>query len=406
MGPRRGSALRELGIIPDGALLVCDGKIEEVGPSRRVENLALARGAREIDASGRVVMPGFVDSHTHLAYGAPWLDDYEARIGGVNPLEAMTGWRAGLEAIRAATSKRLLARFREVIDTMARHGTTTVEAKTGFGADADAELKILRAFARLNGEPLTVDATCFAVAPLLDSGRGRPAAPDLDRVASTLLVQAARRKLARFADVFVDSGDASLENTARYLRTAARLGFLLKVHANQFGRTGGVPLAISSGAVSVDHLDYSGPEDVAALARSDTIATLLPGATFHLGCGPYAPARALADAGAAIALASNFNPNTSPTCNMQMVLSLACARMHLTPAEAITAATINGAWALRRAETCGSLEVGKSADLIVLNVSDYREIPYWFGVNAVHLTVKGGQPIYRAGVVGVTQPAC
>lgn len=398
-GPRRGPALKELGIIPDGALLVRDGLIEEVGPSRRVENLALARGAEEVDASGRVVMPGFVDSHTHFACGAPWLEDYEARISGVNPLEAMTGWRAGALALRTGSARTLEARFRKTLDAMARHGTTTVETKTGYGCDLRVDLKILRVLARLDRKPLTLAATCFAVAPLVASGRGRPAAADPDRTASALLAAAARRKVARFADVFVDSAPAALANAQRYLRAAVRLGFLLKVHTDQFSRTGGVPLAVSMGAASADHLEYASPDDIAALARSSVIATLLPGAAFHLGCVPFAPARALADAGAAIALATNCNPNTSPTCNMQMVLSLACAHMRLTPAEAITAATFNGAWALRCQEAYGSLEVGKSADFIVLNVSDYREIPYWFGVNAVHATVKRGAVVYREGAV-------
>jgi imidazolonepropionase len=399
-GPRRGAALRELSIIPDGALLVRDGIIEEVGPTRRVENLALARGAEEIDASGKVVMPGFVDSHTHLAYGAPWLDDYEARIGGVNPLDAMTGWVKGMQAIRTLSARRLEAHFRTALDVMARHGTTTLEAKTGYGGHLAAELKILRVLARLDERPLSVSATCFAVAPLLPSGHGRPAAPDLDRLASTLLPTAARRKWARFADVVVEPGAVAQESAKRYLKAAAALGFLTKVHTDQFSRTAGIPMAIACGAVSADHLEYAGEEEVAALARSQTIATLMPAATFHLG-GPYAPARALVDAGAAIALATNFDPNTSPTCNMQFVLSLACSQLRLTPAEAISAATVNGAWALRRAECCGSLEIGKFADLIVLNASDYREIPYWFGVNLVRMTVKRGEVVYREGGVGL-----
>ncbi len=396
--PRRGSALRELGIIPDGALLVRNGIIEEVGPTRRVENLALARGAREIDAAGKVVMPGFVDSHTHLAFGVPWLEDYEARIAGVNPLDAMSGWRAGAHAVRTMSARRLEAHCRAALDCMARHGTTTVEAKSGLGGDPEVDLKVLRVLARLDGAPLSVVTTCMAVAPLLASGNGRPAAPDADRF-TPVLAKAARRRLARFADVFVDAGEEGAEAARSYLRAAARLGLQLKVHADQFGLTGGVALAVAVGAASADHLVYTGPGEIAALARSNTVATLLPGSSFHLGCGPYAPARALVDAGAAVALASNFSPNTSPTCNMQMVLSLACARMRLTPAEAISAATINGAHALRRAASCGSLEVGKSGDLVVLNVADYREIPYWFGVNAVHMTVKRGAVIYREGRV-------
>ncbi len=396
--PRRGPTLRDLGIIHDGALLVRDGVIEEVGPTRRIENLALARGAEEIDASGKVVMPGFVDSHTHLIYGAPWLDDYESRIEGANALEAMTGWRDGMHAIRTMSVRCLEARTRTLLENMARHGTTTVEAKTGFGLDHECELKILRVLARLDGKPLTVLPTSFAVAPLLASGRGRPSVPDLDRIAALFLPKVARRGLAAFADVFVDAADPNLAATARYLHAARELGFQLKVHTDQFRRTGGVPLAIRYGAVSADHLEFAAVEDIVALARSDMIATLLPGSTFHLGSGRYAPGRALADAGAAIALATNCNPNTSPSYNMQMVLSLACSAMGLTPAEAICAATINGAHALRRNDV-GSLEWGKSADFLVMNVADYREIPYWFGVNTVHMTVKAGRVIYREGKV-------
>jgi imidazolonepropionase len=177
------------------------------------------------------------------------------------------------------------------------------------------------------------------------------------------------------------------------------LGFGLKLHSDQFRRSAGVALAVQHGAASVDHLEYAEAEEIAALARSPVVATLLPGSNFHLGMGRYAPARALVDAGAAVALASNFNPNTCPTYNMQMVLSLACSQMRLTPAEAISAATINGAHALGRAGKAGSLEIGKSADLLVLNVSDYREVPYHFGVNTVHMTVKRGRIIYREGPV-------
>lgn len=399
-GPRRGAALRELGIITDGAVLVRDGLIEEVGVTRRVENLAAARGALEIDAGGRVVMPGFVDSHTHLIHGVPWLDDYEARILGANPLEAMTGWRDSLHALHTTSTRRLEAAARLTLEGMARHGTTTVEAKCGYGCDAAAETKVLRVLAKLDQKPLEVLATYFAVAPLLPSGRGRPSVPDLDGTLSQTLPALARRRLARFADIFVDAGDAALAAAGRYLDAARGLGFLLKVHTDQFSHTGGVPLAVHYGAVSADHLEYASADDIAALARSETIATLLPGSAFHLRSGRAAPARALVDAGAAVALASNFNPNTSPSYNMQMVLSLACAQLGLTPAEAISAATVNGAHALRRADAAGSLELGKWGDILVLNVSDYREIPYYFGINTVHTTIQRGRIVSREGAVG------
>jgi imidazolonepropionase len=400
-GPRRGAALRDLGIIEHGALLVCDGVIEEVGPARRVENLALARGADEIDASGRVVMPGFVDSHTHLSEGGPWLDDYEARLDGADPLQSMTGWNATWQALRTASARRLQERFGSTLACMARHGTTTVEAKAGYGSDCGAELKILRVLARLNARPLDVVATYMAMGPLASAGCGRPAAPDLDHLRANVLPAIARRKTAVFADLVVEAGRNGLDAASRYMASARELGFLLKIHADEFEHTGGALLAAGHGAASADHLEYAAREDIEALARSATIATLLPGSAFHLGTGRYAPARALIDAGAAVALASNFNPNTSPTYSMPAIISLACSQMRLTPAEAIAAATINGACALRRGSQVGSLELGKAGDLIVLNTSDYRDLPCQFGVNLVHATVKRGRVIYREGQVHV-----
>ena len=396
--PRRGAALRDLGIIEHGALLARNGIIEEVGPARRVENLALARGAEEIDATGRVVMPGFVDSHTHLADGGPWLDDYEARLAGADPLDAMTGWKAALHALRTTSARRLEGRVRATLEGMARHGTTTVEAKAGFGGDTATELKVLRVLARLDGHPLDIAATYLAVKPLLAPGCGRPSAPDLDRARAQMLPGIARRGMAAFADVILEEG--GLDAAVRYLETARRLGFLLKVHADQFTCDGGALLAVQHGAASADHLEYACAEEVEALAHSGTVATLLPGSAFYLGSSRYAPARALVEAGAAIALASNFNPNTSPTYSMPAMLALACSQMRLTPAEAIAAATINGAHALRRAAQVGSLEVGKAADFIVLNAADYREVPCRLGVNPVHITVKRGRIIYREGAVG------
>lgn len=315
-GPRRGAALRELGIIADGAVLVRNGLIEEVGPSRRVENLAAARHAEVIDAGGKVVMPGFVDSHAYLAHGAE------------------------------TTAGRLEIRARHFLHSMARHGTTTCETKCG-------DLRTLRVAARLD---VVSSYSAFAPDPLLPAIR--------------------RRRLARFVDASLDyPGDA-----AGVLKAARAAGFLLKGQARQTP----VVWALPWGLVSVDRLECATAADAAALAASGTVATLLPA----IAC--QAPARMLLDAGAAVALATGFNPETSPGFSMQMAVSLACSRMGLTPAEALAAATINGAHALRCADRAGSLEVDKYGDLIILNVSDYREIPYYFGVNSVHQTIRRG----------------
>jgi len=394
--PRRGLALGELGIIRDGALLLEDGRIAEVGPSRRVENLLRARKAREIDATGRVVMPGFVDCHTHPISGMPWLDDYEARLAGAG--HAPRGLTSTINAVRRASAKRLEARARQVVHGMARHGTTTLEAKSGYGMDDTGELKILRVQAKLREAPLDIVST-FLCPRIIPAAYGGDAAGYIAWICSELLPKIRRKGLARFADFACDEQVFSPEQSQRYLETARALGFPLKVHASQFRGNGGVQQAVALNAVSADHLDYAGRNEVDLLARSNTMAVLLPGSSFHLGSGRYAPARALIDEGAAVALGTNFNPGTSPTYNMQMVVALACACLGMSPAEALCAATFNAACAIGCGNFAGSLEAGKAGDLIVLNAADYREIPYHFGVNLVRMTVKRGAIIYKEGAV-------
>jgi imidazolonepropionase len=266
---------------------------------------------------------------------------------------------------------------------MARHGTTTVEAKSGYGLDEVAECKMLRVMARLGVVPTYLGAH---VPP-----PGVPSGEYVGWMCRRMLPLVARRGLARFADVYCDVGAFALDEARFYLECAANSGLGLKVHADQFRRTGAAILAVETGAASADHLEAAGDAEIAALAGSETVATLLPGSVFHLALRSYAPARALIEAGAAVALATDFNPGTSPTYNMQMVLSLACTEMRMTPAEAISAATVNGAHALRLGARVGSLEAGKDADLIVLALSDYREIPYYFGTNNVRATMIRGE---------------
>lgn len=391
-GPRRGAALRDLGIVSKGAVLIKDGVILEAGPARRIEKLPAARRAREIDAAGRVVMPGFVDSHTHLVFGKPRLVDYEMRLAGANYSEiaaAGGGILSSVAAVRAMSAAQLEAQARASLAAMALHGTTTLEAKSGYALDELNELKTLRLLAKLNGDPLDIVPTYLGAHIAPPEYRDRPDAY-IDWIAAQMLPMIHRRKLARFVDIYCDDGAFTIDQSRRYLQQARRLGFGLKIHAEQFARTGAARLAVELQAASADHLEQAGEEDVRALAPSNTIATLLPGSVFHLGLRAYAPARALIEAGAAVALATDFNPGTSPTFSMQMILSLACTEMRMSPAEAITAATINGAHALGRAGSLGSLEPAKQADLLILNVEDYRELPYYFGANNVHLTIKRG----------------
>lgn len=384
---RRGPALRELGLIRNGALLVQDGRIAAVGPARQVERLAAARGAKEIDAGGCVVLPGFVDSHTHLVHGPARLWDYEARLEGQTYEQiaaAGGGILSTMRAVRTTPAARLQAMARESMNQMARHGTTTVEGKSGYGLNETAEFKVLRVTAALGAVPTFLGAH---VTPPEFAGRSDEY---IDWLIADLMPKVARRKLARFADVYCDSGAVSVAQARRYLLAARALGFGLRMHASQFANLGAVQLAVELGAMSADHLEVIGEAEIDALANSSVIGTLLPGSVFHLGLTSYAPARRLIEAGAAIALATDFNPGTSPTPSMPMVLSLACTQMRMTPAEAISAATINGAHALGLAEETGSLEVGKHADFAVLAISDYRELPYSFGVNPVKVTVRRG----------------
>jgi imidazolonepropionase len=378
-------------MIRDGALLIENGRIVEIGPSRRVENLAQARSAREIDATGRVVMPGFVDCHTHLVCSAPCLDGFESRIAAA--ADALSGLDCTLDAVRNVSGKGLEARARQYVHGMIRHGTTTLEAKSSYGLDGSGELKILRVLRKLHRAPLDVVPTFLGPSAVPSAYEGN-AAGYLSWMCSDLMPKIRRRGLARFADFSCDGRVFSAEQTDRCLEAARDLGFPLKIHTSQWQRNDAVRLAASLEAVSVDNLENASRSDVELLARSRTIAVLLPGSAFHLGRERYAPARDLIDAGAAVALATNFNPSTSPTYSLQMIVALACTRLRMSPAEAICAATVNAAYAIGCGQQAGSLETGKWGDLIVLNAADYREIPYHFGVNLVRLTMKRGAILY------------
>jgi imidazolonepropionase len=407
--PRRGAALKELGIIRDGAVLIEDGRIVEVGLSRRVENLGLVHRSQEIDATGHVVMPGFVDCHMHFAWDVPRLDDYEASIAGAAQEPAHASAPA-LQALHNASAKRLEYRARQFVNAMVRHGTTTLEAKSGYGLDTRGELKFLRVQAMLNGAALDIVSTFLTPRSLPAAHAGDPDGY-ISWMCSEMLPAISRRRFARFAGLRCGGEVFDLEQSRRYLDAARALGFQLKIHAGQYPANDAVRLGVEVGAASVDCLHDAGPAEVDLLARSNTMAVLLPGAAFqHFsqhgfqhGAGRCAPARQLIDGGVAVALGSNFNPAASSTCSMPAIVALACAHLGMSPAEAICAATFNAACAIGSGQAAGSLEVGKPADLIVLNASDYREIPYHFGVNLVNRTVKRGVTIYQEGKVGASR---
>ena len=401
-GPRRGTALASLGIIKDGALLVRDGRVTAVDARAKVERLPEAGTAEKVDLGGRVVLPGFVDSHTHLIHAASRAEEYELKIEGASYEEIARrggGILNSVKKLRAATSEALKQRAGRAIAQFAAYGTTTVEAKSGYGLDIPSELKILRLHKELAAEqPLDIVSTFLGahVVPAEFRGNAGGAGKYVEILIEKLIPEIAREKLAEFCDVFCDRGAFTRKQAEQVLMGGKRQGLATRIHAEQLTRTGATQLAVRLGAASCDHLEQINSSDILALSKSRTVATLLPGCDFHLGLQKYAPARKLIDAGAIVAIATDYNPGTSPTLSMPMILSLACNQLRMTPAEAITAATVNSAYSLRRDRDIGSLGVGKFADLAVFDVADYREIPYYFGVNTCCMTIKRGVVVYAA----------
>jgi imidazolonepropionase len=399
-GPRRSNSLSKLGLVKEGAILVQDGGIAAVGTCAQLEALAEARRAEKLDVGGRVVLPGFVDSHTHLIHATSRAEEYELKIQGASYEEIAKkggGILNSATKLRAATAEALKARARAALEEFSSYGTTTLEAKSGYGLDVASELKILNLQRELNTEqPLEIVSTFLGAHTVPAEFRGRPdgAARYIDLLTEQMLPEVVNEGLAEFCDVFCDRGAFTLTEARRILTEGKQHKLTPRVHAEQLSHTGATRLAVQLGAASCDHLEQVNPPDIRALSKSDTVATLLPGCDFHLGWKNYAPARKLIEAGAIVALATDYNPGTSPTMSMPMVLSLACTQLQMTPAEAITAATINAAYALKRHDRLGSLQVGKQADLAVFEVEDYREIPYYFGMQRCWMTMKRGQIIY------------
>jgi len=398
--PRRGASLSKLGVVKDGAVLVREGRIIAVGTSAQVEARKDAKQAEKLDVGGRVVLPGFVDSHTHLIHAASRAEEYELKIQGASYEEIARkggGILNSAKKLRAASAEALKGRARAALEEFASCGTTTVEAKSGYGLNLTSEVKILSLQRELNSEqPLEIVSTFLGAHIVPVEFRGKPNGPEryVALLLEQMLPEVVNEGLAEFCDVFCDRGAFTREQSRRVLSEGKQLGLVPRVHAEQLSRTGATQLGVELGAASCDHLEQVNAADIRALAKSQTVATLLPGCDFHLGWKQYAPARKLIEADAVVALATDYNPGTSPTVSMPMVLSLACTQLRMTPAEAITAATINAAYALRREKKVGSLETGKQADLAVFEVEDYREIPYYFGMQRCWMTIKGGEIIY------------
>ena len=391
--PRRGHGLGKLEIVRDGAILTHDDRIMAVGTRRRIERLPKARRAEKLNLGGRVVLPGFVDSHTHLIFPESRAAEYEQRNSGATYEEIARsggGIRSSVKGLRAASASTLKTRALKNLREFAAHGTTTIEAKSGYGLDWKSELKILEILYDLHQEhPLDIHATFLGAHVVPPEFRRRPDAY-VDLLVRRWIPTVATAGLAEFCDVYCDRGAFTVAQARRILKAGRAGGLVPRIHAEQLAHTGAARLAIELQAASADHLEKIDRNDIRALGLSNVVCTLLPGCCFHLGLKQYAPARKLIEAGAVVGIATDFNPGTSPTLSMPMILALACTQMRMTPAEAIAAATINPAYSLRVHDRVGSLEVGKYADVAAFDVADYREIPYYFGVNLCSFTMKRG----------------
>jgi imidazolonepropionase len=396
--PRRGRALREVGRVEDGAVLVRDGHIVAAGKRTEVEKDAAARRAQRLDLGGRVVTPGLVDAHTHLIFATSRAGDYEKRISGASYQEiAKTGGGilSSVRRLRAAADEELDRSARARLSRMAAHGTTTVEAKSGYGLDFETEIRTLRLLKTLGRDQKVEIVPTFLGAHVVPPEYRHEGGADeyVNLLVRLVMPAVVLEGLAEYCDVFIERGAFTVKQARRLLAAARALGLKPRLHAEQLARTGGARLAVEVEAASVDHLDYVDPGDIRALARSKVACIVLPGCSFHLGLDRYAPARRLIDAGAIVALATDFNPGTSPTLSLPMVMSLACTQMRMTPGEALAACTINAAYSLGRSDRIGSIVRGKDADIAVFDVEDYREIPYYFGVNHCWMTLKRGRVV-------------
>ena len=399
--PRRGPELNELAIIENGAVLCAGGKIVSVGKTKdAVRDGWVKKNKREvveIDCRDKVVLPGSIDSHTHPVFVSPRLVDFEKRIAGVTYeriAEAGGGIRSSVDGVRRAGKALLTQKVLSALNEMLANGTTTVEAKSGYGLSLVSELKSLDAIrAAALKWPGTVVPTLLGahVVPLEFEGKPQDY---LELVCNQMIPQVAKRNLAKFVDVFCDRGAFNEENSLKVFESARRNRLAVRAHVSQLARTS-LQHLLSFSPASLDHLDHVDDSDISLLARSNTVATLVPGANHFLGLGKYPPARKLIDAGVAVALATDYNPGSSPTKSMAFVLSLACTQMKMSPSEAITAATINGAWALRLQKCKGSIEPGKDADLSIFGVKDYREIAYWMTTNSCEAVVANGVLVRR-----------
>jgi imidazolonepropionase len=394
--PRVWSEMSELAIVHDGGMLVHDGMIVAIGSSAEIEKSA--RGSEIIDAGGRVVLPGFIDAHAHPVFAGNRLDDFERRARG-ETYEQIAAAGGGIwstvEKTRASSETKLLNQAKKHASWFLKCGTTTVEAKSGYGLTLDDELKMLRVIRRLNEETQIEFIPTFLGAHAVP--RECRADEYVELVINDMLPRVASEKLAEFCDVFCERGYFDIDESRKILAAAKKLGLKLRIHADQLTNSGAAKLAAELEATTADHLEKTDEKGIAAMKSAGVQPVLLPGSVYALGSTDYPRAREMIEAGLAVAIATDFNPGSSPSPSMPMMLSLACTQMNMSPAEAITASTVNAAHSVNRSDKIGSLEQGKLANFSIFDCQDYREIAYWFGFPQTHSVYVKGERAYVWG---------
>ncbi len=396
--PRKGREMRDLGIITDGAMFVRDTRIESVGVRSEIERL-IDGDCEVVDAGGRIVLPGFVDAHTHPVFMGTRAEEFEQRAEGATYAEiaeAGGGIRSTVRQTRAAHEDELVAAGKRYAQWFLRTGTTTVEAKSGYGLSVEDELKMLRAIRRLNERtPLQYVPTFLGAHEVPDEYRGARRVEYVELVINEMLPRVKEEDLAEYCDVFCEEKVFSCEESKRILLAAREHDLGLRIHADQLSLGGGAQLAAELKTATADHLEHTDADGIKHLARAGVQPVLLPGSVYALGHTRYPAAREMIDAGLAVVLATDFNPGSSPTPSMPMILSLASTHMKMTPAEGLTAATINAAYSLGRGHDRGSLEAGKRADFVIYDADDYRELAYFFGIEHASAVYTNGRLAYR-----------
>jgi imidazolonepropionase len=396
-GPRTKDGMEDLGIIEDGAVAISGDKIVAVGKTKGVlDEIKITDETKVIDAKDRVVLPGFVDCHTHPVFAGTREDEFEMRIKGKTYQEIAAsggGIKSSVKSLRAKTKEELIQLALPRLDRMLSYGTTTIEAKSGYGLSLEDEIKMLEVIKELNkSHPIDLIPT-FLGAHEIPEEYKNDRKKYIKLITEKMIPEVAKRKLAVFCDIFCEKGVFDIGESREILKAAKSHGLGLKLHADQLSALGGSKLAAELGAISADHLEFIDDDGIEKMKESGVIGVLLPGACFGLGIREYPPARKMIQRGLPVALATDFNPGSSMTESMPIILSLACLMMRMTPAEAIVASTINSAYAVDKGNDIGSIEMGKKADLVIWNVQNYKEIPYHFGVNLVDRVIKNGEVI-------------